>query len=138
MLFRSALHQAGFETRILRGLDELGWDAAGQLIDGDGRRSSLKVSSPKESLSFSSDVTLIASACCANALTLMLDRAHTAKNMDTNFFIFELPPENFNFYVCLFVRSRGYYSGRQALFQADVSSSFPLNFIYFDYTLSYY
>ena len=32
-----ALHQAGFETRILRGLDELGWDAAGQLIDGEGR-----------------------------------------------------------------------------------------------------
>lgn len=31
-----ALHQAGFETRILRGLDELGWDAAGQLIDGKG------------------------------------------------------------------------------------------------------
>lgn len=24
-----ALQQAGFETRILRGLDELGWDAAG-------------------------------------------------------------------------------------------------------------
>ncbi len=32
-----ALQQAGFETRILRGLDELGWDAAGQLIDGEGR-----------------------------------------------------------------------------------------------------
>lgn len=32
-----ALHRAGFETRILRGLDELGWDAAGQLIDGEGR-----------------------------------------------------------------------------------------------------
>lgn len=29
--------EAGFETRILRGLDELGWDAAGQLIDGEGR-----------------------------------------------------------------------------------------------------
>ncbi|WP_426739752.1 hypothetical protein, partial [Pseudomonas aeruginosa] len=34
---KQAPHLAGFETRILRGLDELGWDAAGQLIDGEGR-----------------------------------------------------------------------------------------------------
>jgi glutathionylspermidine amidase/synthetase len=32
-----ALAQAGFESKILYGLDELGWDATGQLIDGDGR-----------------------------------------------------------------------------------------------------
>ncbi|MDX5630752.1 MULTISPECIES: bifunctional glutathionylspermidine amidase/synthase [unclassified Brenneria] len=32
-----ALTQAGFESKILYGLDELRWDAAGRLIDGDGR-----------------------------------------------------------------------------------------------------
>ena len=32
-----SLTQAGFESKILFGLDELRWDAAGQLIDGDGR-----------------------------------------------------------------------------------------------------
>lgn len=32
-----SLTQAGFESKILFGLDELHWDAAGQLIDGDGR-----------------------------------------------------------------------------------------------------
>jgi glutathionylspermidine amidase/synthetase len=32
-----SLRQAGFDSKILRGLDELRWDAAGQLIDGDGR-----------------------------------------------------------------------------------------------------
>lgn len=32
-----ALEQAGFASKILYGLDELHWDAAGQLIDGDGR-----------------------------------------------------------------------------------------------------
>lgn len=34
---QSALTKAGFESKILRGLGELGWDATGQLIDGDGR-----------------------------------------------------------------------------------------------------
>ena len=32
-----SLTQAGFESKILFGLDELRWDAAGQLIDADGR-----------------------------------------------------------------------------------------------------
>ena len=32
-----SLSQAGFESKILFGLDELRWDAAGQLIDADGR-----------------------------------------------------------------------------------------------------
>lgn len=32
-----SLTQAGFESKILYGLDELRWDAAGQLIDADGR-----------------------------------------------------------------------------------------------------
>ncbi|MBK4715646.1 MULTISPECIES: bifunctional glutathionylspermidine amidase/synthase [Tenebrionibacter/Tenebrionicola group] len=32
-----ALTNAGFESKILFGLDELRWDATGQLIDGDGR-----------------------------------------------------------------------------------------------------
>ena len=32
-----SLTEAGFESKILFGLDELRWDAAGQLIDGDGR-----------------------------------------------------------------------------------------------------
>lgn len=32
-----ALTEAGFESKILYGLDELHWDAAGQLIDGDLR-----------------------------------------------------------------------------------------------------
>ncbi|QTF09730.1 bifunctional glutathionylspermidine amidase/synthase [Brenneria izadpanahii] len=32
-----ALTQAGFESKILCGLDELRWDEAGRLIDGDGR-----------------------------------------------------------------------------------------------------
>lgn len=32
-----ALTQAGFDSKILYGLDELRWDAAGQLIDSDGR-----------------------------------------------------------------------------------------------------
>lgn len=34
---QQALEKAGFESKILRGLDELRWDKAGQLIDGDGR-----------------------------------------------------------------------------------------------------
>ncbi len=34
---QQALHQAGFASKILRGLGELRWDDAGQLIDGDGR-----------------------------------------------------------------------------------------------------
>lgn len=34
---QQALRQAGFDSKILRGLDELRWDDAGQLIDGDGR-----------------------------------------------------------------------------------------------------
>lgn len=34
---QSALTKAGFESKILFGLDELRWDATGQLIDGDGR-----------------------------------------------------------------------------------------------------
>ena len=32
-----ALTKAGFESKILHGLDELHWDAAGQLVDGDHR-----------------------------------------------------------------------------------------------------
>lgn len=32
-----ALTEAGFESKILQGLDELHWDATGQLIDGDNR-----------------------------------------------------------------------------------------------------
>lgn len=32
-----ALTKAGFDSKILYGLDELHWDATGQLIDGDGR-----------------------------------------------------------------------------------------------------
>lgn len=34
---QQALEKAGFESKILRGLDELRWDDAGQLIDGEGR-----------------------------------------------------------------------------------------------------
>lgn len=34
---QQALKKAGFESKIVRGLDELRWDKAGQLIDGDGR-----------------------------------------------------------------------------------------------------
>ncbi|WES67649.1 bifunctional glutathionylspermidine amidase/synthase [Superficieibacter sp. HKU1] len=34
---QQALEKAGFDSKILRGLDELRWDDAGQLIDGDGR-----------------------------------------------------------------------------------------------------
>ncbi|WP_414164849.1 bifunctional glutathionylspermidine amidase/synthase [Superficieibacter sp. BNK-5] len=34
---QQALEKAGFESKIVRGLDELRWDKAGQLIDGDGR-----------------------------------------------------------------------------------------------------
>lgn len=34
---QQALRQAGFDSKILRGLDELRWDDAGQLIDGDDR-----------------------------------------------------------------------------------------------------
>ena len=46
---QQALRQAGFDSKILRGLDELRWDDAGQLIDGDeiGRASCReRVSSP--------------------------------------------------------------------------------------------
>lgn len=34
---QQALEKAGFESKIVRGLDELRWDKAGQLIDDDGR-----------------------------------------------------------------------------------------------------
>ena len=34
---QQALEKGGFESKILRGLDELRWDKAGQRIDGDGR-----------------------------------------------------------------------------------------------------
>ncbi|MBB1202739.1 bifunctional glutathionylspermidine amidase/synthase [Enterobacteriaceae bacterium 89] len=34
---QQALRKAGFDSKILHGLDELHWDSAGQLIDGDGR-----------------------------------------------------------------------------------------------------
>ena len=37
LFMQHALTEAGFESKILFGLDELGWDPAGQLIDGDGR-----------------------------------------------------------------------------------------------------
>ncbi len=37
LFIQRSLTQAGFESKILFGLDELHWDAAGQLIDGDGR-----------------------------------------------------------------------------------------------------
>ena len=34
---QQALRKAGFDSKILHGLDELHWDSAGLLIDGDGR-----------------------------------------------------------------------------------------------------
>lgn len=37
LFIQRSLIQAGFETKILRGLGALGWDAAGQLIDDEGR-----------------------------------------------------------------------------------------------------
>ena len=37
LFMQEALTRAGFDSKILCGLDELGWDPAGQLIDGDGR-----------------------------------------------------------------------------------------------------
>lgn len=37
LFIQRSLTQAGFDSKILFGLDELRWDAAGQLIDGDGR-----------------------------------------------------------------------------------------------------
>ena len=37
LFMQEALTRAGFDSKIVCGLDELGWDPAGQLIDGDGR-----------------------------------------------------------------------------------------------------
>ncbi|AFJ46914.1 bifunctional glutathionylspermidine amidase/synthase [Shimwellia blattae] len=37
LFMQRALTKAGFESKILHGLDELSWSATGQLIDGDGR-----------------------------------------------------------------------------------------------------
>jgi glutathionylspermidine amidase/synthetase len=37
LFIQRSLMQAGFETKILHGLGALSWDAAGQLIDDEGR-----------------------------------------------------------------------------------------------------
>lgn len=38
LFMQKALSQAGFESKILHGLDELHWDKRGQLVDGDNRQ----------------------------------------------------------------------------------------------------
>ncbi|BDH47284.1 bifunctional glutathionylspermidine amidase/glutathionylspermidine synthase [Salmonella enterica subsp. enterica serovar Choleraesuis] len=37
LFMQRALKRAGFQSKILHGLDELSWDASGQLVDGDQR-----------------------------------------------------------------------------------------------------